>query len=226
MIEFEWKFGIVLEYHANLVRGLGVTFELSAIIMGGALVGGMLVGMARHSRAKVLNWPATLYIELFRNTPVFVQIIWFYYAFPVIIGIQMKGFAAALIGIGLNIMAYSAEIYRAGIQSIEKGQWEAARAIGMGYAAVMRRVVLPQAIRRMIPPFANRAIEAVKATSLASTIAVAELMYEGDQLANALYRPFEIYTAIAAVYFLATYPLAILSYWLERRLAVDERVKL
>ena len=194
--------------------------------MAAALVGGMLVGMARYSKAKVLNWPATLYIELFRNTPVFVQIIWFYYAFPVIIGVQMKGFVAALIGIGLNIMAYSAEIFRGGIQSIEKGQWEAGRAIGMGYFAVMRRVVLPQAIRRMIPPFANRAIEAVKATSLASTIAVAELMYEADQLANALYRPFEIYTAVAVLYFVATYPLAILSYWLERRLAIDDRVKL
>lgn len=226
MIEFEWKFGILLEYYVNLLRGLGVTFELSAIIMAAALVGGMLVGMARYSKAKLLNWPATLYIELFRNTPVFVQIIWFYYAFPVIIGVQMKGFVAALIGIGLNIIAYSAEIFRGGIQSIERGQWEAGRAIGMGYFAVMRRVVLPQAVRRMIPPFANRAIEAVKATSLASTIAVAELMYEADQLANALYRPFEIYTVVAVVYFVATYPLALLSYWLERRLAIDDRVKL
>lgn len=226
MIEFEWKFGIVLEYHFNLLRGLGVTFELSAIIMVGAVVGGMLIGMARYSKSKLLNWPATLYIEMFRNTPVFVQLIWFYYAFPVIIGVQMKGFAAALLGIGLNIIAYSAEIFRGGIQSIEKGQWEAGRAIGMGYFAVMRRVVMPQAIRRMVPPFANRAIEAVKATSLASTIAVAELLYEGDQLANALYRPFEIYTVVAVVYFVATYPLVILSYWIERRLAVDERVRL
>ena len=226
MIEFQWKFGIVFEYYRNFLRGLGATFELAAIIMVAALAGGMLVGMARYSKLRILNWPATLYVELFRNTPVFVQIIWFYYAFPVIIGLQMKGFVAALIGIGLNIMAYSAEIFRGGILSIEKGQWEAGKAIGMGYVAVMRRVVLPQAIRRMIPPFANRAIEAVKATSLASTIAVAELMYEADQLANALYRPFEIYTAVAVLYFVATYPLALLSYWLERRLAVDDRVKL
>ena len=222
----EWKFGVVLEYWRNFARGLLGTFELAAIIVLAALVGGVLVGAARYSKLRLLNWPATAFIELFRNTPVFVQIVWFYFAFPVIIGKQMHGFYAALLGIGLNMIAYSAEIFRGGIQSIERGQWEAAKSIGMGYAAMMRRIILPQAVRRMVPAFANRLIEAVKATSLASTIAVSELLFEGEQLANSIYRPLEIYTVVAMLYFLAIYPLALLSYWLERRLAIDERVKL
>jgi polar amino acid transport system permease protein len=96
----------------------------------------------------------------------------------------------------------------------------------MNYFSIMRRVILPQALRRMIPPFTSRTVEAVKATSLASTIAVAELLYEGQVLANTVYRPFELYTAIAVLYFFATYPLVLFSYWLERRLAIDSEMRL
>ena len=170
-MDFKWDFTVVFEYKANLLRGLIVTFELSAIIIVAAMIGGIIIGAGRYSRNKLFNWPATAFIELFRNTPVLVQIVWFYYAFPVLIGIQMEGFYAALVGIGLNMIAYTADIVRGGIQSIEKGQWEAAKSIGMGYFNVMRRIVLPQALRRMIPPFTSRIVEAVKATSLASTIA-------------------------------------------------------
>lgn len=226
MDEFQWDFSVVFEYQWNLYRGLAVTFELSIIIILAAMVGGIIIGAGRYSKIKLFNWPATAYIELFRNTPVLVQIVWFYYAFPVLIGIQMEGFYAALFGIGLNMIAYSADIVRGGIQSIEKGQWEAAKSIGMDYFSVMRRVVLPQALRRMIPPFTNRFIEAVKATSLASTIAVGELLYEGQVLANTVYRPFELYTAVAVLYFFATYPLVLFSYWLERRLAIDSEMRL
>lgn len=222
-MDFKWDFSVVFEYKANLLRGLIVTFELSAIIIIAAIIGGIIIGAGRYSKNKLFNWPATAFIELFRNTPVLVQIVWFYYAFPVLLGIQMEGFYAALVGIGLNMIAYTADIVRGGIQSIEKGQWEAAKSIGMGYFNVMRRIVLPQALRRMIPPFTSRIVEAVKATSLASTIAVAELLYEGQVLANTVYRPFELYTAVAVLYFFATYPLVLFSYWLENRLAIDSR---
>ena len=222
-MDFKWDFSVVFEYKANLLRGLIVTFELSAIIIIAAIIGGIIIGAGRYSKNKLFNWPATAFIELFRNTPVLVQIVWFYYAFPVLLGIQMEGFYAALVAIGLNMIAYTADIVRGGIQSIEKGQWEAAKSIGMGYFNVMRRIVLPQALRRMIPPFTSRIVEAIKATSLASTIAVAELLYEGQVLANTVYRPFELYTAVAVLYFFATYPLVLFSYWLENRLAIDSR---
>jgi polar amino acid transport system permease protein len=223
MIEYNWQFGTVLEYWPAFLRGIGVTVQLSVIILIAAIVGGVIIGAARHSKNKFFNWPATVYIEIFRNIPIFVQIVWFFFAFPIIIGVQLDGFHAALFGIGLNTIAYSAEIFRAGIQSIERGQWEAGRAIGMPYLKIMWRVILPQAVRRMIPAFANRMIEIVKSTSIASTIAVGELLYQGQQLANTIYKPMEAYTIVAVVFFLLIYPLALLTYWLERKLDTDVR---
>ena len=122
-----------------------ITGQLSAIIIAGALFFGVILGAARYSKRRIINWPATLYIEMFAATPpVLVQIVWFFYAFPVLVGGQIEPFMAAVFGIGLNITAYSAEIFRGGIQSLDRGQWEAGRAIGMSYFQVMRRVILPQ----------------------------------------------------------------------------------
>ena len=226
MPAFEWRWNSLNPYYGNFLEGLVITGQLSGIIIAGALFFGVILGAARYSKRRIFNWPATLYIEMFRNTPILVQIVWFFYAFPVLVGGQIEPFMAAVFGIGLNITAYSAEIFRGGIQSLDRGQWEAGRAIGMSYLQVMRRVILPQAIRRMVPAFANRMIEAVKATSLASTIAVADLMWQGEMLANAIYRPFEVYTAVAVIYFLAIYPLVLGTYGIERWLRIDEEVKL
>jgi polar amino acid transport system permease protein len=222
-MEYQWQFGQVLIYWPNFLQGILVTLELAACLIVMATIGGIIVGSARHSRKRIYNWPASIFIEVFRNTPVLVQIIWFYFAFPVLIDVQMPGFVAAILGIGLNSTAYSAEIFRAGIQSIERGQWEAARAIGMQYMAIMRRIILPQAIRRMIPAFANRMIEIFKATSLASAIAVGELLFRGEELANTIYRPMEVYTIVAIVFFVLIYPLALLTYWLEWKLNSKSR---
>ena len=226
MPAFEWRWNVLNPYYGNFLEGLVITGQLSVIIIAGALFFGVILGAARYSKRRIINWPATLYIEMFRNTPILVQIVWFFYAFPVLVGGQIEPFMAAVFGIGLNITAYSAEIFRGGIQSLDRGQWEAGRAIGMSYFQVMRRVILPQAIRRMVPAFANRMIEAVKATSLASTIAVADLMWQGEMLANAIYRPFEVYTAVAIIYFLAIYPLVLGTYGIERWLRIDDEVKL
>lgn len=217
-MEYQWQFGQVFTYWPHFLQGVLVTLQLAICLIVIAIVGGVIVGSARHSKKRIYNWPASLFIEIFRNTPVLVQIVWFYFAFPVLINVQMPGFVAAVLGIGLNATAYSAEIFRAGIQSIERGQWEAARAIGMQYPAIMRRIILPQAVRRMIPAFANRIIEIVKATSLASAIAVGELVFRGEELANTIYRPMEIYTIVALIFFVLIYPLALLTYWLEWKL--------
>ena len=226
MPAFEWRWNVLNPYYGNFLEGLVITAQLSGIIIAGALFFGVILGAARYSKRRIFNWPATLYIEMFRNTPILVQIVWFFYAFPVLVGGQIEPFMAAVFGIGLNITAYSAEIFRGGIQSLDRGQWEAGRAIGMSYFQVMRRVILPQAVRRMVPAFANRIIEAVKATSLASTIAVADLMWQGEMLANAIYRPFEVYTAVAVIYFLSIYPLVLGTYGIERWLRIDDEVKL
>ena len=117
---------------------------------------GLIVGLGRYARTRWLYWPATAFTEFFRNTPVLVQILWFYFAMPILLPFEITPLAAAALGISLNSAAFSAEIYRGGIQSIETGQWDGARALGMSYLQAMRRIILPQAMRRMVPALVNR----------------------------------------------------------------------
>jgi polar amino acid transport system permease protein len=135
---------------------------------------------------------------------------------------EIAPLAAAALGISLNSAAFSAEIYRGGIQSIEPGQWDGARALGMTWAQAMRRVVLPQAIKRMVPALTNRAIEIFKMTTLASAIAYTELLQQGKLIASLNFNPIEAYTAVAIIFFVCLWPLVQLSYVIERRLRRDE----
>jgi polar amino acid transport system permease protein len=170
----------------------------------------------------VINYPLILYIELFRCTPLLVQLIWFYYAFPVIVGLDIPAHIAAGMTLSLYTGAFYAEIIRGGVTSIERGQWDAARAIGMRRGQVMRRVILPQAIKRMVPPFMNQSITQLKNTSLVSTIAVTDLLYQGEIITATTYRPLEVYTAIAIIYFGVLFPLTLLAQAVERRLALSD----
>jgi polar amino acid transport system permease protein len=221
-MDYTWDFRVVLNSLPVLLRGLVVTVELwvLAIVLGLAL--GLVVSFARISGKAWLNGPAIAYVEVFRNTPVLVQLIWFYYAFPIVLGQQLSPFTAAVLGLTLNTSAYCAEIFRGGIVSMERGQWEAAKAIGMTRAMTMRRVILPQVLKRMLPAFTNRAIELAKVTSLASLLAVNEMMYQGRLLSSTYYRPLEILTVVALFYFLLIYPGSYLSARLERRLAARD----
>jgi polar amino acid transport system permease protein len=218
-MEYEFAFGEVLQDIDLLLRGIWLTFALWAIAFATALVAGLFLGIARGSARPALNWPATAYIEVFRNTPVLVQLVWFYYAFPVLTGIQVSPFVAAALGLCLNTTAYCAEIYRGGLQSITAGQWEAGRALGMPYWVLMRRIILPQAIRRMIPAFTNRGVELAKMTSIASVITVHELMHEARTLSTQSFLPLETFTVVAAIYFILIYPGTLAALLLERRLA-------
>lgn len=202
-----------------LARGAWLTIALWALAFVFGLAAGLPLGLARAASRRLLSWPASAWIEVFRNTPVLVQLVWFYYAFPVLSGVQMPAFVAAALGLALNTSAYCAEIWRGGIQGIVRGQWEAGRALGMTAPTLLRRIILPQAIRRMVPAFTNRAIELAKVTSIASVISVHELMYEARLLSSNTFRPLEVFTVIAVVYFVLIYPGTLLSYRLERRLA-------
>ena len=216
---YQFQFAEVLQNTDILLRGIKLTFALWLIAFGFALVVGLFLGIARSSQAKWLNWPATLYIEVFRNTPVLIQLVWFYYAFPVLTGIQMSPFVAAAIGLCLNTSAYCAEIFRGGLQSIFRGQWEAARALGMSYRKMMQRIILPQAIRRMIPAFTNRGVELAKMTSIASVITVNELMYEARTISTQTFLPMETFTVVAFIYFFLIYPGTLAAYGLEKKLS-------
>ncbi|MBR0856393.1 amino acid ABC transporter permease [Bradyrhizobium liaoningense] len=219
---YHFDFDLVLRSLPVLFRGLLVTIQLWVPSIACGLAVGLLLALCRLSKSAVLRVPSLFYIEIFRDTPVLIQLIWFFYAFPIVIGVQLSPFVAALLGLGLNTSAYSAEIFRGGIESIARGQWEGAKALGMRPAAVLRRIILPQVFKRLLPAFTNRAIEVAKMSSLASVLSVHELMYQGRLLNSTYYRPLEILTTVAFIYFALIYPGSYLSARLERRLAGAE----
>ncbi len=217
-MDYTWDFQVVIDGFPVLMRGLVLTIELWGVAFALGLAGGLTVSFARISGRAWLNGPAIAYVELFRNTPVLVQLIWFYYAFPIALGHQLTPVTAAILGLTLNTSAYCAEIFRGGILAVPRGQWEGAKALGMTRAATMRRVILPQVLKHMLPAFTNRGIELAKVTSLASLLTVQEIMYQGRLLSSTYYRPLEILTVVALIYFGLIYPGSFLSARLERRL--------
>jgi polar amino acid transport system permease protein len=217
-VTYHWDFSFLWMYRWLLVTGLGVTvlYTVASILAG--LVLGLGVGLMRLSRSWFVNAPLIAYIEAFRCTPLLVQIIWFYYAFPVLVGLDIPAAVAGFLVLSLYTGAFYAEIFRGGVLSIERGQWDAARAIGMRRRQVLRTVILPQAIKRMIPPFMNQSIIQLKNTSLVSTIAVSDLLYQGTLITSATYRPLETYTTVAVIYFAVLFPLTLAAQAVERRL--------
>jgi polar amino acid transport system permease protein len=218
-MDYNWNFAPLVTFWPVLLEGLKSTLFLFAVSLAGTLSLGLVVGLCRYSRAWYLYYPATLFVEIFRNIPVLVQIMWFYFAFPIIAPVRIDPLSAALLGIVLNGAAYASELYRAGIQSIEPGQWEGGRAIGMSYFQIMRRVVLPQAIRRVLPPLTSRMIEVFKATTLASVVSYPEILYRAKLLSSRFFNPIETYTVLALAFFLILFPLVRATMSLERRLS-------
>ena len=216
---YAWDFSFLWAYRWLILAGLGVTiaYTVGTILFG--LVIGLVTGLLRLSRNPMITAPLIAYVEIFRCTPLLVQIVWFYYALPVVLGIDIPAHVAAVLVLSLYTGAFYAEIIRGGVNSIERGQWDAARAIGMRRRQVMRHVILLQAVKRMIPPFMNQSIIQLKNTSLVSTIAVADLLYQGTIITAATYRPLEVYTMVAVIYFLVLFPLTLTAQQIERRLA-------
>ncbi len=217
-MHYQWDFVLLLRYAPLFWRGVLVTLAYTAGTISLGLIVGLLVGMGRLSKSKLLNFPLIAFIEAFRCTPLLVQIVWFYYALPVLIGIQIPAVVAAVLTLSCYTGAFYAEIFRGGIISIERGQWDAARALGLRPWTMMRLVILPQAVMRMIPPFVNQSITQLKNTSLVSIIAVPDLLYNGTLVTADTYRPLEVYTVVAIIYFVLLFPSTMLAQWYERRL--------
>lgn len=207
---YQWDFSSVFANKQLLWIGLQNTLVLGSVCLVLGLFFGLFVGAARFSGKSWLYYPATAFVEVFRNTPVLVQIMWFFFAFPIISPFRIDAFTAASLGLTLNTIAFSSEIYRGGLQSISKGQWEAGKALGMSYNEQMRRVILPQVVRRMLPAFMNRAVELFKMTSLASVIAYGELMYQAKVVSTIDFNPIEMYTTVALIFFAVLFPFTIL----------------
>ncbi|WP_288587848.1 amino acid ABC transporter permease [uncultured Methylobacterium sp.] len=216
---YEWDFSFLLQYKGLIAIGALYTIGFTIVTAIAGFVVGGLIAVARLANARVVTLPLLAFIEIFRCTPVLVQLVWIYYALPIVIGVELKPATAAFIALTLYGASFFAEIIRGGIASIDTGQWDAGRALGMRRAALMRRVVLPQALKRMIPPLVNQVVLQLKNTSLLSVLAVPDLLYQGQLITSATYKPLEVYTMIAVIYFIILFPLTTLAHGLERRLA-------
>lgn len=221
---YTFRFDIVLKNLPFLLEGLGLTLQITIVSTLCAMVVGLAAALLRLSKIPVVAQMVRAYIDLFRCTPVLVQLVWIYYALPLILGIRMSAFASAVLTLSLNMGAFLGEIFRAGIQSIDVGQREAAFVLGMTYRQTLRRIILPQALVRMLPPIGSSMIILLKESSLASFIAVAELTYQGHVLQAATFRPIEILSVVAGVYFVLTFPLTVLVQYLERRTGIGEHL--
>jgi len=184
-----------------MVDGLWATVSLSIAAMAASLVLGLAVALAGFARGRLLRGVNRVWVELFRAVPILVMILWVFYGLPVVLDIRIGIFAAAMLAIALCDSAFEAEILRAGIQSIERGQHEAAQALGLTSWQRYRFIVLPQAIRQVLPPIGNQFIYVVKMSSLASVIGYQELTRRANELVVTVFRPLEIYTAVAVLFF-------------------------
>ena len=216
-------FSVVFKVLPLLLEGAAVTIEITALSVGFGFIIGMLVGVARLAKMRPLKWLAMIYIDFIRGTPLLVQIFLIYFALPMITGTRIDPFFAAITACSINSGAYIAEIFRAGIQSIDKGQIEAGRSLGLNWFQTMRYVVMPQAFKRVIPPLGNEFIAMLKDSSLVSVIGFEELTRRGQLIIAKTYSSFEIWMAVAILYLIITLTISRLVAYLERRYNVDDR---
>jgi polar amino acid transport system permease protein len=218
---YQWDFGSLLAYRHLFLIGIAYTLTYTVLCVLLGLMIGVLAAFASLSPRAWLRGIVRMYVELFRCTPVLVQLIWFYYALPIVSGIEMSPSSAAIVTLALYGGAFYSEIVRGGIVSIDIGQKHAARALGMSPAQVMTSVVLPQALKRMLPALVNQSIIQLKNTSLLSILAVPDLLYQGQTVAHETYRPLEAYSLVALVYFVVLWPATLFAKRLELYLALS-----
>lgn len=197
--------------------GLQVTIYIFVIAIILGFIIGLIVALLRLAPFKVLNWIAKIFVDAIRGTPFIVQLFFIYFGLNSLEYFSMSNTTAGIVTVAINAGAYYSEIIRAGIQSIDRGQTEAARSLGLKSSQNMRYVVLPQAFRRMLPTITNQAIISLKDTSLLSVIGVADLTQRGKVQASATYDAFSIYLALGVIYFIVIYLLSILSSYIERK---------
>jgi ectoine/hydroxyectoine ABC transporter permease protein EhuD len=201
-----------------LLVGAMTTIELTILSMALALVAGLALALMRLSRSPLLRSLSGAYIEIIRGTPLLVQLFIIYYGLPQY-GIRLEAFTAGVIGLSINYSAYLAEVYRAGILAIDKGQWEAGGSIGLSRAALLQHVIIPQAARIVLPPVGNYFISMLKDSALVSTISIVELMRAAQLRVAITFRAMDIYLVTALIYLLMSYPCSVLIRYFERRVS-------
>ncbi len=212
---------IILENYDLLLKGAGITLRVSFFGVLAGLIIGSVMGLCRIARSFLLRAISGVYVEVIRGTPLLVQVLYLYFGLPEI-GIRLPPITAGIIALSINSGAYITEIVRAGIQSIDKGQMEAARSLGLTYYHSMRYIIIPQAFRRIIPPLVNEFIILIKDSSLLSVIGIMELTRMGQMVRVRYFDTFYIMTAVAVIYFVITFSLSTLLGYIERRWKIND----
>ena len=218
---YEFRFDVVWQYLPYLAKGVWITIWVTLASTGIGLVLGIVIAVLRLSSNPILSMPMRAYIEFFRNTPTLVKLVWVFYLIPIMLGLKTEALTSCIIAMAVSAAAYIAEVVRAGIQDVPRGDIEAAEAVGMTPMTVLRRIVLPQALRKVLPPLANTFIVFLKYSSLVSVVGVNDLMYRANVISTTTFRPIETYTVLAVFYFVLCYGLSKAFSRFEARMAVD-----
>ncbi len=217
-MEYTFHFEVLEAYWAWIAKGLWITIYISVISMIFALIIGLFISILRLSKIYILVLISRTYIEFFRGIPLFVFIIWLYYGLAMVSGINFDPITAGIICLSMQHGGYLAEIYRAGIQAVAKGQWEASFSLGFSIINTFIRIIFPQAVKIIIPPTANMFIGMLKDSALVSIIGVNELMRQSQIATSLTFRPFEFYTVTALIYIILTLGLSQMAKFLELRM--------
>ena len=208
-----------------LLSGFWLTLAISGVAIFCSVLLGLLVALPGLARDRRLRWFNRIYVELFRAIPILVMLLWTYYGLPILLDVSMTPFVAGVVALALCDSAFEAEIFRAGIQSIERGQIDGADSLGLNYLQKMRFVVLPQAIRRILPALGNQFVYMLKMSSLVSVIGLTELTRRANELTVVEYRPLEIYTFLVVEYLVLILFVSWFFRWLERRMSRGDRLR-
>ena len=211
--QFDW--GVIPRSLPMMLQGLILTVEISVIVIVIATVLGFPLAVARMNRHEIIRWPAQAYIEVFRCTPLLVQLLWVFYALPALLGITIPAVPSVCIALTAHMTAFMAEVYRAGMQSVPVEQIEAAEMLRLNRYQILRNIVVPQAFRQQIPTILSLDISLFKDTSLVSALGVAELTFQGNILASQTYRPIEVFTTVALIYFVIAFPATLITNAIE-----------
>lgn len=212
-----FNFSLVMDSLPLLLTGAVVTVEITALSVSLGFVIGMFVALANLSKVWVVRLLAKCYVDVIRGTPLLVQIFLIYFALPLLVGQRIEPFIAAVAACSINSGAYISEIFRSGIQSVDKGQMEAGRSLGLTWGQTMKEIIMPQAIKIIIPPLGNEFIAMLKDSSLVSVIGFEELTRRGQLIIAKTYGSFEIWTTVAIIYLIMTLSISRLVAYLERR---------
>jgi len=222
-MHYDWDFGAVFRHGDFLVEGALGTLQITAVSLAMAVPFGLVLALLRLVKNPIVSGLAVFYIEFFRSSSQFVLIYWFFYAFPVLVNLNLDALAAGSLAIAAHFSAIFAEVFRGGIISIHSGQLEAAKAIGLKQSTILRHIILPQAFRRVLPVLFTHAIDLMKATSFVSAVSFTELSFSAARIASETYRPIETYLVIGAIYFVAVFLASQGVRGLERHLAQSDR---